>query len=554
MDGATKGGIEYVNNAGSASVNNMIFRTTTNAERFRLGASGQIGIAGANYGSSGQVLTSGGSGAAPSWTTISAAPEIELVADGAIAANRTVLVTSAGKAKEVAQVITTANPPTQLTVSQTATSVTSSRIGYDPARSMTFVIWRDSANDCNIRAYSWDDAALVLNNPHTTTEIASSGVESVVSFASHPTNGYHFACWKSGNGNITRGRMFNFASNGQPSTGSDQDISASYTQASYSNGRNIIYSPDDDKFVFLYWDSGHCYCKVLTPDYTNKSVSAGSAVAVLTNTSDVDIFYDEYSNKVIAGGWKNNYWQVKIGTISGTSISWSTTTYVAGDGNAQNNGSWISIGGEPDTGKLLFAWMNLDPSGNYLGKCKVGSISGGNSFVLGSETTHETTTGGTSRNRLFYDPTIGKLVLIYNQAGTSIRIKTFTISGTTPTFTTALSFSASQMGNPWMVYHPTLKRWAYVYALSTNQNANTLFTGGSTTNLTTENFIGFSSAAYSDGNTATINVVGNTTTQSSLTPGEKYYITNTGDLSTTAATPSVEAGVALSSTKLLIKG
>jgi len=41
------------------------------SERLRIGPSGQIGIAGANYGTSGQVLTSGGSGSAVSWTTIS---------------------------------------------------------------------------------------------------------------------------------------------------------------------------------------------------------------------------------------------------------------------------------------------------------------------------------------------------------------------------------------------------------------------------------------------------------------------------------------------------
>ena len=36
-------------------------------EDFRIGPAGQLGIGGANYGTSGQVLTSGGSGAAPSW-------------------------------------------------------------------------------------------------------------------------------------------------------------------------------------------------------------------------------------------------------------------------------------------------------------------------------------------------------------------------------------------------------------------------------------------------------------------------------------------------------
>ena len=40
------------------------------SEKFRVGSSGQLGIGGANYGSSGQVLTSGGSGSAATWSTI----------------------------------------------------------------------------------------------------------------------------------------------------------------------------------------------------------------------------------------------------------------------------------------------------------------------------------------------------------------------------------------------------------------------------------------------------------------------------------------------------
>jgi len=43
--------------------------TTEGSERIRVGPAGQIGIAGANYGATGQVLTSTGSGGAISWTT-----------------------------------------------------------------------------------------------------------------------------------------------------------------------------------------------------------------------------------------------------------------------------------------------------------------------------------------------------------------------------------------------------------------------------------------------------------------------------------------------------
>ena len=48
--------------------NDNSFQFVTNTgERFRFASSGQLGVAGANYGTSGQVLTSGGASSAPSW-------------------------------------------------------------------------------------------------------------------------------------------------------------------------------------------------------------------------------------------------------------------------------------------------------------------------------------------------------------------------------------------------------------------------------------------------------------------------------------------------------
>jgi len=60
----------------SASVNatDILFKTGHSeaaTEKFRFTSQGEIGIGGTNYGSSGQVLTSGGSGAAPSWADAS---------------------------------------------------------------------------------------------------------------------------------------------------------------------------------------------------------------------------------------------------------------------------------------------------------------------------------------------------------------------------------------------------------------------------------------------------------------------------------------------------
>ena len=56
----------------SGYAQNFIFKTNAGsgqAERLRIGSGGQIGIGGANYGTSGQVLTSQGGSAAPQWAT-----------------------------------------------------------------------------------------------------------------------------------------------------------------------------------------------------------------------------------------------------------------------------------------------------------------------------------------------------------------------------------------------------------------------------------------------------------------------------------------------------
>ena len=58
------------NLTGNINHTSNILLQISGSEKFRVGTSGQFGIAGANYGTSGQVLTSGGSGSAPTWTTI----------------------------------------------------------------------------------------------------------------------------------------------------------------------------------------------------------------------------------------------------------------------------------------------------------------------------------------------------------------------------------------------------------------------------------------------------------------------------------------------------
>ena len=66
------------------------------------------------------------------------------------------------------------------------------------------------------------------------------------------------------------------------------------------------------------------------------------------------------------------------------------------------------------------------------------------------------------------------------------------------------------------------------------------------------NFLGFSAGNYTDGQTAKIKIVGNTTTQSGLSAMSTYYITGIGTVSSTAGSPSIKAGYAINTTTMII--
>ena len=79
--------------------------------------------------------------------------------------------------------------------------------------------------------------------------------------------------------------------------------------------------------------------------------------------------------------------------------------------------------------------------------------------------------------------------------------------------------------------------------------------GFESTDLTSENFVGITNAAYATGQTATIQAGGAVNTgQPSLTAGQQYFVQIDGTLGLTAADPSVIAGTAVSATDLIVKG
>jgi len=72
------------NVTGNVNSTSPLLLQTDGGERFRITGNNELGIAGGNYGSAGQVLTSGGSGNPVSWTTIAAQANISNNADNRV--------------------------------------------------------------------------------------------------------------------------------------------------------------------------------------------------------------------------------------------------------------------------------------------------------------------------------------------------------------------------------------------------------------------------------------------------------------------------------------
>ena len=169
-------------------------------------------------------------------------------------------------------------------------------------------------------------------------------------------------------------------------------------------------------------------------------------------------------------------------------------------------------------------------------------------------------TSAVSHINVAYNPEIERIAIIYNHSSGSngkIRQGKITPSSNPPiSFGSDYGFGSGSQKFTRLFYSTTNKTffgiWQGNYSANGKLQAARWNVGSlSSTSLS---YVGFVDSATSDGNTATIKVSGNTTTgQSGLTIGTKYYIGRSGGLVTTAETPEVVAGVALSASSLLIQ-
>jgi len=314
-----------------------------------------------------------------------------------------------------------------------------------------------------------------------------------------------------------------------------------------------VFDSSNNKVVIAYQDSNNSNRgTVIVGTVSGNSISFGSAVVF--ESAGVGNFlsavFDSTNNKVVIAyddSGNSNYGTAIVGTVSGTSISFGTKVVF------ESAGIWM-IGSTFDStnDKVIISYQDNGNS-NY-GTAVVGTVSG-TSISFGTPVVFAQ--ANTKYTSAAYDSTNDKVVIAYTGNGDYGTVVRGTVSGTSISFDSPQVFHSDSTEYVSLVYDSGNSK--LVVAFRDNENSigeatvmdsTTLFS----TNLSSTNFLGFSDAAYSDGATAKVQIVGSTDdAQTGLTTGSLHYVQTDGTLSTTAGTPSVVAGIALTDTKILIR-
>ena len=325
-----------------------------------------------------------------------------------------------------------------------------------------------------------------------------------------------------------------------------------------NNGASYIgavYDPNAQKVVVAYRNT-------TSPNYGTAIVGTVSGTSISFGTATVfesaSIYYaspayDVNAQRVVIGyrdDGNSFYGTAVVGTVSGTSISFGTpVVFNSGSSN------YMSTVYDSNAQKVVIAYTGRTDS-DYVtaivGTVSDTSISFGTAAALGG--------GNAAHVSAAYDDNAQKVIVAY-QDGSNIDYGTVaagTVSGTSISFATPIEFESAASRDISATYDSNAQKVVIAYKDQGNSNYGTavIYTAeSSSTNLTTENYIGISDAAYADGTTATIQIKGAVDdAQSGLTPGQQYFVQANGSINTTAADPSVFAGTAIASNKLIVKG
>lgn len=314
---------------------------------------------------------------------------------------------------------------------------------------------------------------------------------------------------------------------------------------------SATFDTNSNKVVVMYKDYSNNKGAVQVGTVSGTSISFGSAVFLTTgfpggrdNVNNA-IGFDSNSNKILVTERDNNgYGSARVGTVSGTSISFGTPTVY--DSNANVDGA--SVGFNTDTNTFLVVHKN---SGNEL-QAYIATISG-TSVSFGTPTQFEASGNNGASTSILYISALSKFVVCYNLNSTTDPYYRFvsTAGGSISIEDSVRLADGASAEHTTVTYDPTEQTILFSISLVSNNGSFVKAYQEANTNVTAGNFIGFADHDCSDGEQLTVATVGCINdAQSGLTAGQSYFVTNTGSLSTSG---TILAGTAISATEIVVK-
>jgi len=363
---------------------------------------------------------------------------------------------------------------------------------------------------------------------------------------------------------------------------SDNSISwgsATVFESAAIGGTSLTFDSSNNKVVGFFHDVGDSnVMKGIVGTVSGTSISFGSATNVSTaGTASSAATFDTNSNKVVVAFTDSNnsgYGTARVGTVSGTSISFGTAVVFT---SAEANIEADSITFDSSNNRVVVAYTLS--SGTNRGNAIVGTVSG-TDISFGTQVAFNA--NFSSAQTATFDTSNNKVVIAFQDSsnsdqGTAV-VGTVDSSDNSISFGSEAIFNAAGTDSTSSTFDSTNNTVLVSYRDTGDNNNGTIVVGtvsgtsisfGSENKYTTGGAVNtYNSRIIYDSNAKRAVViyteggasgrgdsrVFSPATNLDLTIGQQYFVQTDGSLGTSADSPSVIAGTAIGTSDLIVKG
>ncbi len=232
------------------------------------------------------------------------------------------------------------------------------------------------------------------------------------------------------------------------------------------------YDSNNNKIIVGYSDS-QAYGAVSIGTVSGASISYATPVRYTAQgaTYNNTVVYDPTNQRVVAiymDGNNSNYGTAVVGTVSGTTTSWGSPVVFTA-----NNSRYYSATFDSNAGKIVIAYQN---QANTYGQAIVGTVSG-TSISFGTAVTFEAASA--RYVNIGFDSNVNKVVIAYRDDGNSGYGTSIvgTVSGTSISFGSAVIFESAESSHYNVVFDSNANKVVIAYSDVGNAYKGTAIVG-----------------------------------------------------------------------------